>query len=82
MFNDELQSVVCIRQIRSQLRIAAFGGGKLAAKLRCELDVAVVQLSKTHCLRFDNIWRNDRIRFSHAATCNPQNAEAEKAAAV
>ncbi len=61
MFKDELQSVVRIRKIGRQLRIAAFGGSKLVAKLRCELNVAVVQLSTAHCLRFDNIWRNDRI---------------------
>jgi hypothetical protein len=36
MVDDELQRVVRLQETRGQLGIAVLGGGKLAAKLRCE----------------------------------------------
>ena len=44
MVDDELQRVVRLRETLEQLGVAALGGGKLAAKLRCEFHVSVVQL--------------------------------------
>ena len=51
--------------------IAALGGGKLAAKLRCEFHVFVVQLGLRQRCRI-SISSNDGKHFSQAKTCSLQ----------
>ena len=71
MVDDELQRVVRLRETRGQLGIAALGGGKLAAKLRCEFHVPVIQLGLHQQFKI-SISSNDGNYFSQAKTCSLQ----------
>ncbi len=59
--DDELQRLVRLRETRVQLGVAALGGGKLAAKLRCEFHVSVVQLGLGKRCRIGTS-SNDRVQ--------------------
>jgi hypothetical protein len=63
--DDELQRVVRQRETRGQLGIPELGGGKLAAKLRCEFQVPVVQLGSSKRCRI-SISSDDRVQCGGA----------------